>query len=918
MKTNLSLVIKLAALIVVAHTIPSFAVAPVDCNAGPVVSANHSVEFKGVVYDAVNDRSTWYYTVVSGNSPAISHVTYALLCADIRILDAGIWSGTVPGGISHISKAGKPEPVSFPASAKGDTTTGFSGLKFDLGFNDNQSRNYYFTLNGQYEQGIMAVAFKAGSGFTTGSVCGPSSDCDAGEAPRSSLGDYVWLDANDNGLQDGHEAGVSGVTVQLLDANGNVLDTTTTDASGFYLFDDLVDGDYLVKFVLPAGHLFTTLNAGVNDNVDSDADPVTGMTSLISLGTGEHRRDVDAGLVLSSASIHLTKTGTFIPGTLDPWDACDVFAIVKYFNAFIFGDLTVLNSGDTEGRLAVAGTANFAGGYSVGTAVFGNPMPEFFGGKVDGFVVGEDLYDGAWGVNGNIVYGGDRTGPRRYMINGNLVRKVNDITFDANSNVPADGSGLTFAEIRDRMLERSAALAGLADRGVVVKEREAHAYGSLNLEGSDAALNVFNVTAAAWSSTSTSIRVSAPDTSTVVINIRGESVGIRFGRMDLEGVTRNQVIINYVDTEFVTTTGFSHEGAVLAMHASFAFSGGAINGRAVIGGDVTTTTGFEFHNFEFIGEVCLGDQLAPPVAPSIVYTFTVENTGEADLENVTISDPLVTVSGGPIDLPIGAIDSSTFTATLVLDAAMLATGGFTNIADAIGYTVDGRAVTDTDDDIQIFPAIETPDEPGDDVDPPVVSQDPLGKADFVVQSVSFVPTPTVALTTFRVQVRVVNGGDRAGSLNTVAIWPALNQWDNNPSLTPAQEIVDNAPLAPGESRVYESAEFTSPGANDTFHVIARVNRGEATDEYSYGNNFGGATYSLQPVEVSVAVRPDGTILLTWNSADGFYYFVDRTGGLDQPFEDIATNVSATPPVNQFIDANPPVGPAFYRVWGYRP
>lgn len=902
-----------------------FAMAPVaratedtDCDAGPVVSANHTIEFKGVVYDAAHERSTWYYTVVSGRKPAISHVTFALLCADIKILDAGIWSGDPANEPTHLSKAGKPEPASFSASPKGDPTTGFVGLKFDLGFNDNASRNYYFTVDGQYAQGPMNVAFKAGRGFTSGFVCGPASDCSQGETPRSSLGDYVWLDANGNGMQDDGESGVAGVTVELLDAIDEVIATTTTDAAGFYLFDDLVNGDYRVKFVLPAGYLFTTNDAGSGDDLDSDADPVTGRTALVSLESGEHRRDVDAGLVLSSASIRLTKTGTFIPGTLDPWDACDVFAIVKHFNAFIFGDLNVLNSGDTEGRLAVAGTANFAAGYSVGYAVFGNPMPEFFGGKVDGFVVGEDLFDGAWGVNGNIVYAGERTGPARYMINGNLVRKVSAITFDANSNVPADGSGLSFAEIRDRMLDRSAALAALADRGVVTKEREPWSYGSLVLIGDDPELNVFHVTAAAWSSTSTAIRVSAPASATVVINVHGANVGILNGAMQLEGLTRNQVLINYVDAEFVSTSGFSHEGAVLAMHASFNFNGGAINGRAVIGGDVTTTSGFEFHNFEFEGEVCLGDQLAPPVPPSIVYAFTVENTGDADLVNVTIHDPLVTVAGGPVDLPAGATDSTTFTATLMLDADLFAAGGFTNIADAIGYTTDGRAVADTDDDVQIFPEIESPLNPDGETGPPVVTENEQGKADFVVQSVSFVPTPTVALTTFRTQVRVVNAGDRSGSLESVAIWPALTGWDNNPSSTPAQEIIDTAPLAPGESRVYESSEFTSPGANETFHVIARVNRGEATGEYSYGNNFGGATYSLQPVEVAVNILPDGTIQLTWNSAEGFYYFVDRTSGLNQPFEDIATNLAATPPVNEFIDADPPADPAFYRVWGYRP
>src|SRR5678815_3353146 len=50
------------------------------------------------------------------------------------------------------------------------------------------------------------------------------------------LGDAVWNDVNQNGLQDSGEPGVSGVTVRLLDCTGNVLRTMATDGNGLYLF----------------------------------------------------------------------------------------------------------------------------------------------------------------------------------------------------------------------------------------------------------------------------------------------------------------------------------------------------------------------------------------------------------------------------------------------------------------------------------------------------------------------------------------------------------------------------------------------------------------------------------------------------------------------------------------------------------
>jgi hypothetical protein len=120
----------------------STAAEAVVCDNGPITAANHEAEFVGVSYDNANDTSTWYYRFVSGKRPAISHITFALPCPDIRILDAGIWSGTYPDAITHLSKAGKPEPGNFPANPAGDPTTGLRGLKFDLPFNEYQSRLY--------------------------------------------------------------------------------------------------------------------------------------------------------------------------------------------------------------------------------------------------------------------------------------------------------------------------------------------------------------------------------------------------------------------------------------------------------------------------------------------------------------------------------------------------------------------------------------------------------------------------------------------------------------------------------------------------------------------------------------------------------------------------------------------------------
>ena len=114
---------------------------------------------------------------------------------------------------------------------------------------------------------------------------------DAGLVPVLAVGDYVWIDANHNGIQDAGETPVKGVTVTLeiasgqpvLHADGTPVTSTTTDANGHYVFDDLLPGDYKIVFSgTPAGYVFTTQEAGTNNKVDSNPGS-TGVTPVFTL-----------------------------------------------------------------------------------------------------------------------------------------------------------------------------------------------------------------------------------------------------------------------------------------------------------------------------------------------------------------------------------------------------------------------------------------------------------------------------------------------------------------------------------------------------------------------------------------------------------------------------------------------------------
>jgi protocatechuate 3,4-dioxygenase beta subunit len=116
--------------------------------------------------------------------------------------------------------------------------------------------------------------------------------------PTASVGDYVWLDTDQDGFQDPNETGIAGVTVTLLDSAGNVVATTVTDGSGMYLFDDVAPGDYSVQFTPPVGTIPTLNLGGVSGATNSDMDPNTNTTGTFTVNAGDSIRNVDAGFYL--------------------------------------------------------------------------------------------------------------------------------------------------------------------------------------------------------------------------------------------------------------------------------------------------------------------------------------------------------------------------------------------------------------------------------------------------------------------------------------------------------------------------------------------------------------------------------------------------------------------------------------------
>ncbi len=255
------------------------------------------------------------------DEPGINGVNVALIRGSTQVAT----TTTAGGGLYSFPAAPGTYTVSFTQPS------GFTNLSpTDVGTNDELDSD-----------GLTAGPVTVVSNFTYNSF-------DVGFYNLATIGDYVWNDADADGIQDSNELGIEGATVTLLLPDNTVVETKQTNSSGGYSFS-VKPGTYKVKFAIPDGYGRPSPVDATNDLQDSDGLTVglDIITPSITVRSGETNNSIDQGF------FKLVKIGNFV------WNDLDADGVQDPGEGGV-SDVTVTLS---QGPTVVATTTTDSGGF---------------------------------------------------------------------------------------------------------------------------------------------------------------------------------------------------------------------------------------------------------------------------------------------------------------------------------------------------------------------------------------------------------------------------------------------------------------------------------------------------------------------------------------------------------------------------
>lgn len=128
----------------------------------------------------------------------------------------------------------------------------------------------------------------------------------------ATIGDFVWLDQDRDGIQDEQEGGIEGINVALFNCTGSFVAQTFSDSTGAYVFEGVLPGrSYFIAILdLSESLLPSPINQGLDDEVDSDIDS-TGKTACFTPSAAMVNTTIDLGLM--EVSNCLADAGSLLP-----------------------------------------------------------------------------------------------------------------------------------------------------------------------------------------------------------------------------------------------------------------------------------------------------------------------------------------------------------------------------------------------------------------------------------------------------------------------------------------------------------------------------------------------------------------------------------------------------------------------------
>lgn len=158
---------------------------------------------------------------------------------------------------------------------------------------------------GDYLVDIDEATLPAGGHISAGSDplvvsglgAGESRDgVDLGYQGDSTISGLAWLDGNLNGIRDAGESGLSGAAISLLRDDDSLIESMVSASDGSYGFSGLFADSYRIQIdLIGSGHVYSPLDQGGDDALDSDIDPSTGRSALVTLAAGESLTTLDCG-----------------------------------------------------------------------------------------------------------------------------------------------------------------------------------------------------------------------------------------------------------------------------------------------------------------------------------------------------------------------------------------------------------------------------------------------------------------------------------------------------------------------------------------------------------------------------------------------------------------------------------------------